>query len=118
MSKRPSFLSRLFGRPEGSPQETSADAKVRAVLEEHGDQATTPRPTTFYFYGGDYQGLAKDASAEGYITRPTAKNDGVILEKVVAVDEGAFEAIEAQMEAWGETFGCEFDGWETQVVTN
>jgi Regulator of ribonuclease activity B len=92
------------------------DAKVRNALAEHGDSGRTPRHTVFYFYGGNFEALGKEAQTAGYQVRPTAKHDGVILEITTAVDEPAFRPHGSRMEAWASKFGAEYDGWECQLV--
>src|SRR5262245_32630131 len=92
------------------------DAEIRRVLASHSDDGLKPRHTVFYFYGGDFQSLGQRASDAGYDVRPTANQDGVILETTTAVDERSFEAHSKQMEDWAEEFGAEYDGWECQVV--
>ena len=92
------------------------DAEIRRVLASHGDDGRKPRHTVFYFYGGDFQGLGKTASVAGYGVRPTAKQDGVVLETTTAVDERSIESHAKRMEDWAGTFGAEYDGWECQMV--
>jgi hypothetical protein len=92
------------------------DAQVRQVLAADGDDGHKPRHTLFYFYGGDFQGLGNAARGAGYDVRPTVFQDGVVLETTTAVDERSFESHSKRMEDWAEEFGCEYDGWECQVV--
>jgi Regulator of ribonuclease activity B len=92
------------------------DAKIRQVLASHGDDGRKPRHTVFYFYGGDFEGLGREARAAGYQVRPTAKHDGVVLETTTAVDERSFEAHATRMAQWADAFGSEYDGWECQLV--
>ncbi len=97
--------------------EHDKDAKVRrALAERFCDDGSTPRPTSFFFYDGDFEGLASAAAAAGYEVRTAAKEDGTILERVISVDEQSFAAHSAQMEVWASRFGCTYDGWECEVV--
>jgi hypothetical protein len=99
-----------------SSNSNAKDALVRASLAEYGDDGHLPRHTLFYFYGGNFSGLGTAASAAGYKIRPTAKNDGVILETTISVDEASFNIHLARIEAWVEEFECEYDGWECEMV--
>jgi len=92
------------------------DAAVRAVLTDHGDTGETPRDATFYFYGGDINGLTAAARRAGYQTHPTAGKEGVILHTETAVDEASFEKHSTQMEAWAIEFDSKYDGWECQLM--
>ena len=114
----PNFFQKLM-RQLGAMDGPSADrdALVRAALLEHGDDGRSPRDTVFYFYGGDFAALAAEAKREGYAVRPAAKSDGIILSKTMPVDRETFAPVARQMEAWAETFGCEYDGWEAAVAT-
>jgi Regulator of ribonuclease activity B len=95
---------------------TDRDAEIRRVLASHGDDGRRPRHTVFYFYGGDFEELGRQARAAGYGVRPTAKQDGVVLETTTAVDEQTFEEHATRMAEWAEQFGSEYDGWECQLV--
>jgi Regulator of ribonuclease activity B len=92
------------------------DAQVRQALASQGDDGRKPRHTLFYFYGGDFRGLGSQARAAGYDVRPTVNDDGVVLETTTAVDDRSFESHSKRMEDWADEFGCEYDGWECQVV--
>jgi len=92
------------------------DAGVRRALAEHGDTGETPRHTLFYLYGGNLEGLRRSATAAGYSARPTAGQDGVVLEITTAVDEQSFAKHARQMQAWADELGCDYDGWECKVV--
>jgi hypothetical protein len=118
-----SLLARLK-KPSGmnlrgsfrTPEE--ADADVRRALAEHGDDGASPRHTLFYFYGGDQGALRKAALAAGYSVRPTAQDDGSVLETTMSVDKESLSPVEIQMRAWAESCGAEYDGWECAVVSN
>ena len=117
MAKPPGKLFGLFAKkPAGIAQAAKRDDEVRAALARHGDDGTAPRDTVFYFYGGDFEGLGSAARAAGYATKLTIKSDGVILSKDMPVDAASFAATSAQMEAWAQAFGCEYDGWECAVL--
>ena len=88
---------------------TDKDAPVRAILAGQGDNGSVPRHTLFYFYGGDFVTLGVAASATGYKTRPTADNDGIVLETMISVDEVTFKVRAERMEAWAEEFRCKYD---------
>jgi hypothetical protein len=92
--------------------------RIREVLDEHGDDGTTPRHTLFYFYDGDIEELARATVAAGYTTTQTAKQPGVILETEMAVDEETFDPVVERMEDWADEFGCTFDGWECAMLVN
>ena len=94
------------------------DEQIRAVLASRGDDGRTPRRTLFYFYGGNLLGLDSAAAAAGYTVQPTAKNDGLVLTSMTAVDQQGFEVHRQRMEAWAKQFGCEYDGWECQVMAH
>jgi|SRR5215216_5913335 len=100
----------------GNPSHTERDAAVRAALAERCDDGSVPRHTLFYFYGGDFSGLGAAARTEGYEVKRTAAGDGVVLETTTAVDDATFEGLSKQMEAWADQFGCDYDGWECQLV--
>ena len=85
-------------------------------MAERGDSGRTPRHTLFYFYGGKLDGLRNAAVGTGYKVSPTVHHDGLVLEITTAVDEPSFESHTRQMEMWAEEFGCEYDGWECQLV--
>jgi len=93
------------------------DADVRRALAEYGDDGKVPRHTLFYFYGGRIDDLRNVAVAAGYETRPTVAQDGLVLEATLAVDAENFAAQSQRMQAWGDEFGSEYDGWECKVVT-
>jgi len=95
---------------------SARDAEVRRVLAERGDDGQVPRHTLFYFYGGRIDELRKAAVAAGYKVRPTAAQDGVVLETLIPVDAKSFEAHAQRMEAWSEEFDSEYDGWECKLV--
>jgi len=92
------------------------NAAVRTVLSDHGDSGETPRHATFYFYGGNIEGLTDAAKRAGYRTEPTAIKEGVVLHTETAVDEASFEKHSAQMETWASEFDSEYDGWECQLM--
>jgi regulator of RNase E activity RraB len=92
------------------------DDEVRRVLAEHGDDGQVPRHTLFYFYGGRVDELRNAAVSAGYETRPTAAQDGLVLEATLPVDAESFEAQSQRMQAWADEFGSEYDGWECMVV--
>ena len=93
------------------------DAKVRSALAESGDDGRTPRRTSFYFTGGNLDGLRAAADREGYSVRPTPTNDGVILEATIAVDEQGFATHRQRMDRWSEEFDSQYHGWECQLLT-
>jgi hypothetical protein len=92
------------------------DETVRSELADRGDNGQTPRHTLFFFYGGNFEGLAAAATKAGYKVGPTANRDGVVLETTIAVDEESFEPYAQQMHAWADEFDCDYDGWECMVV--
>ena len=92
------------------------DAEVRRVLAEHGDDGQVPRHTLFYFYGGRVDELRSVAVGAGYKVSPTATKDGLVLETTIPVDAASFEAQSQQMQAWGDEFDSDYDGWECAVV--
>ncbi len=94
------------------------DGQVRDVLDEHGDDGTTPRHTRFFFYNGDIEGLTQAAKASGYVTTPTTGKPGVILERHMAVDEESFDPVLERMEDWADEYDCTFDGWECEMLLN
>ena len=98
------------------PSHADQDAVVRSVMAERGDSGETPRYTRFFFYGGDFKGLRIAAAREGYRVAPMAGRDGVILDTLIAVDEHSFEAHSQRMQDWADEFGCEYDGWECQLM--
>jgi len=92
------------------------DSLVRSVLTERGDSGRAPRHTLFFFYDGDLKGLSRAAKAAGYQVSPTAGRDGLVLETMTAVDEDSFAVHARRMDEWAETYDCEFDGWECQLL--
>ena len=92
------------------------DAAVRRVLAERGDDGQVPRHTLFYFYGGRLDELRKAAVGAVYKVSPTAAKDGLMLETTIPVDAETFEAQSQQMQAWGDEFDSDYDGWECKVV--
>jgi hypothetical protein len=92
------------------------DSLVRSVLTDRGDSGETPRHTLFYFYEGDLDELRRAAIAAGYQVSPTVKRDGLVLETMTAVDEDSFAVHARQMNEWAERYGCDFDGWECQLL--
>jgi Regulator of ribonuclease activity B len=99
------------------PAHVDRDALVRSVLAERGDGGETPRNTLFFFYGGDFEGLGAAALGAGYQVWPTVQRDGVVIATVTGVDESTFDVHSQRMEGWAEEFGCEYDGWECQLMT-
>jgi hypothetical protein len=97
--------------------QTDPAEEVRALLSERGDSGSVPRPTSFFFYGGRFDELGVAAARAGYLVQHTVNNDGVVLEIQSAVDEKSFSRLTATMEQWAEDFGCQYDGWECQVIT-
>jgi hypothetical protein len=93
------------------------NGKVRSLLSERGDSGSVPRPASFFFYGGKFVELGATAARAGYIVQSTVDNDGVVLHTLSAVDEDNFSRHNSIMEQWAEEFGCRYDGWECQVVT-
>ena len=89
---------------------------VRSVLADRGDNGRTPRHTLFFFYAGDFAGLRKAATRAGYGVRFAVGRDGVVLEAMIAVDEQSFLTHAERMQAWAEEFGCDYDGWECQLL--
>lgn len=118
MEKPPSLLSRILGAPKPLTGHAARDEEVRKILRGRGDTMTTPRHAVFYFYNGNHRELARTAIAAGMTASPTVGGDGVILETMIAVDEAAFEPVNRQMQDWAEQFGCDYDGWECQLVTS
>jgi hypothetical protein len=106
------------GRRMNNPSHSDRDILVRSVLAERGDDGRTPRHTLFFFYGGDIAGLSAAAVHARYDVHRTAKVGGVVLETAIAVDEESFAAHSQRMVNWAEEFGCEYDGWECQLVNN
>ncbi len=94
----------------------AGDASVRAALAEQGDDGSIPRHTLFYFYGGDLRALEDLATAQNYFVRPSQDGSGLIFEKTLAVDPASFESVAAQMQAWAQGCGSDYDGWECGVV--
>jgi regulator of RNase E activity RraB len=92
------------------------DEKVRSELADLGDNGQTPRHTQFFFYRGNFEGLAVAATKAGYKVGHTANREGVVLETTIAVDEESFAPYAEQMQAWADEFDCEYDGWECEVV--
>jgi len=92
------------------------DAEVRTALLKEGDDGKIPRETTFYFYGGDIAGIEGVATEEKYAVRLMKENHGLILTKIVAVDEFNFFPVAEKMEAWAQRFGSDYDGWECEVM--
>jgi len=97
--------------------QTEMAEKVRSILSERGDSGSVPRPALFFFYGGRFVELGAAATRAGYLVHPTVNNDGVVLQIQSAVDGDSFSRLIASMEDWAEDFGCHFDGWECEVVT-
>jgi hypothetical protein len=95
---------------------SNLDEKVRSELASLGDNGQTPRHTQFFFYRGNFEGLAAVATKAGYTVQRTVDSDGVILETTIAVDEESFAPYVEQMQAWADEFDCEYDGWECAVV--
>jgi regulator of ribonuclease activity B len=89
---------------------------VRSVLTDRGDSGETPRHTLFYFYGGDLDELRGAAVAAGYQVSPTVGRDGLVLETMTAVDEDSFAVHAQRMDEWAKLYGCDFDGWECQLL--
>jgi hypothetical protein len=92
------------------------DAEIRRQLLLEGDDGKAPRHTLFYFYGGDIQRLEQAARSNDFVTDRMAEDNGLILEKTLAVDEVSFAPVNAMMKHWAKEFGTEFDGWECAVV--
>lgn len=92
------------------------DEKVRSTLAGRGDDGRTPRHTSFFFYGDNVDALGAAAIRAGYLVRPAAARDGIVLETMIAVDERSFELHARRMESWAEEFDCEYDGWECRIV--
>ena len=92
------------------------DAKVRQVLADRGDNGQIPRHTLFFFYGGRIDELRNTAVRAGYKARPTAAQDGLVLETTIPVDAESFEAHSQRMQAWGDEFDSDYDGWECKLV--
>jgi regulator of ribonuclease activity B len=104
--------------PDRAALQDAKDDAVRAQLKGHGDAGTIARHTLFYLYGGDVDGLSAAARAAGYQVRPTARNDGVVLETTTAVDRSSFAPHQRRMLDWASQFRSDYDGWECAVVTN
>ena len=92
------------------------DAEVRRILLEHGDDGHVPRHTLFYFYGGRIDELRNAAVGAGYQVRPTAAQDGLVLEATIPVDAESFETQSERMRAWSDEFDSDYDGWECKLV--
>jgi Regulator of ribonuclease activity B len=105
---------RTFGMVK--PSQADRDSLVRSVLSERGDSGETPRHTLFFFYGGDLEGLRSAALADSYQVSPTVGREGLVLETVIAVDEQAFARHAQRMDEWAEAYGCDYDGWECQLL--
>src|SRR5262249_47533550 len=92
------------------------NARVRGVMSERGDNGETPRHATFYFYGGDVEGLAAAARRAGYETQPITVRKGIVLHTNTAVDEASFAVHAQRMESWALEFASDYDGWECQLM--
>ena len=93
------------------------DSLVRSVLTDRGDSGETPRHTLFFFYHGDLDGLSRAAISAGYQASATVSRDALVLETVTAVDEASFAMHAQRMHEWAELYGCDYDGWECQLLT-
>jgi hypothetical protein len=93
-----------------------ADDEIRHQLLEHGDDGRTPRHTMFFFYEGNLQALQEVARANDFSVRRMVDGEGLILEKVLPVDEVNFDPVSAMMDSWAQQFGADFDGWECAVA--
>ena len=94
------------------------DEEVRRQLLSHGDDGKAARHTLFFFYDGDIKGLEKAALSNGFAVKRTSESTGLIIEKTLPVDELSFAPVSAKMEKWAEEFGCEYDGWECELLSH
>jgi hypothetical protein len=92
------------------------DDDIRRALSEHGDDGKTPRHTLFYFYGGDAAGIEQTARRHQFAVRQMLEDEGLILEKTIAVDEAIFASVAEKMQALATQFGAGYDGWECELI--
>jgi hypothetical protein len=75
---------------------------------------------SFFFYGGDLDALHDAATGQGFDAelrkgRPGLE-DGLVLTAMVDADR--FVDLNDLFAEWAEDFGCEYDGWETELGLN
>jgi hypothetical protein len=99
-----------------TPPSADRDSLVRSALIDRGDGGRTPRHTLFYFYHGDLTGLGSAAITAGYQVGPTVGGEGLVLETITAVDEDSFAIHAQRMDEWADAYGCDYDGWECQLL--
>lgn len=96
------------------------DREILSQLLRRGDDLSRPRDTVVYFYlrdGDQRHGatvraeLAVRLERDGWATRPTVKQDGVVGNREQAVNPSSVNALIEAMEATAAEYQVVFDGW-------
>ena len=87
-------------------------------MKKLGDDCRTPRDVIFYFYGDTVPiNMLRRALGTSANVRPTAKNDGLILEEVMPCEIQIITDRTSTFAAYAVLLKIEFDGWEARVVS-
>lgn len=85
------------------------------VLVDQGANLSETRHVIHFFYGGDFDALARQLAELGYDIFSTVENDGVIAERFEVIGEEWRTTTLAHLCEMADMFGVEYDGWEASV---
>ena len=86
------------------------------VFEDHGEHMDDVRHVIHYFYGGNFKALGSALEELGYVVRPTAKNDGVVAERLEAIGEVWRTTVLPSLCELSDQYDVEYDGWEASLT--
>lgn len=86
------------------------------VLVENGANLSEVRHVIHFFYGGNFDALARQLAELGYDLFATAENDGVIAERFEVIGEDWRTTTLVHLCELANMFGVEYDGWEASVT--
>lgn len=85
------------------------------TMAEHGTDFAETRHVIHYFYGGNFDALARNLAELGYELYATAENDGVIAERYEVIGEEWRVTTLKNLCEMADSYGVEYDGWEASI---
>lgn len=115
-SSFPQFES-LF--PDKLEQQLAGNSGILSQLLENGDDGSASREVRYWIYGNDtvaLQRIAKILEQDGYQIDELTE-EKVIFSRISPLTEGQVNDETMQLTSLCAAHGCEYDGWESPVVT-
>lgn len=87
-----------------------------SVFAEHGEDFSDTRHVIHFFYGGNFAGLEQELIKQGYATRLTVNQDGIVAESHEVIGEEWRTTTLADLCRLADRFDVECDGWEASMT--